>query len=38
MLAGSMATDYTLRRATSAARVCPTNLTVTATGKNDLGP
>ena len=29
-----MATDYTLRRATSAARVCRTNLMVTAT----LGP
>ena len=38
MLAGSMATDYTLRRATSAVRVYQTNLTVTATGKKDLGP
>ena len=38
MLAGSMATNYTLRRATSAAHVYQTNLTVTATGSKDPGP
>jgi hypothetical protein len=38
MLDGSMATNYTLRGATSAAHVYQTNLTVTATGRKDLGP
>ncbi len=38
MLAGLMATDYTLRRATSAAQLYQTNLTVTASGTKDLGP
>jgi hypothetical protein len=38
MLADSMATNYTLRRATSAAHVYQTILTVTATGKKNLGP
>ena len=33
-----MTTNHTLRRATSAAHVYQTNLTVTATGKKDLGP
>jgi hypothetical protein len=33
-----MATDYRLRGATSAAHDYQTNLTVTATGKKDLGP
>lgn len=38
MLAGSKATNYTLRRATSAAQVYQTNLTVTPTGSKDPGP
>ena len=33
-----MATDYTLRRPISAARVSQTNLTVTASGTKDPGP
>ena len=33
-----MATNCTLRRATSAVHVYQTNLTVAATGKKDLGP
>jgi len=33
-----MATDYTLRGATSAAQVYQTNLPVTATGSKDSGP
>jgi hypothetical protein len=38
MPGGSTATNYTLRRATSAVRVYQTDLTVTVTGKKDLGP
>ena len=33
-----MATNYTLRGATSAAQVYQTDLTVTATGTRDPGP
>ncbi len=35
---GSMATNYTLRGATSAAQVYQTHLPVTATGNKDPGP
>ena len=38
MPGGSMATNYTLRGATSAARVYQANLTVTATGNQGPGP
>ena len=38
MPADSMATNYTLRRATSAVQPYQTNLTVAATGKKDPGP
>ena len=33
-----MATNYKLRRATSAVQPYQTNLTVTVTGEKDLGP
>jgi hypothetical protein len=33
-----MATNYTLRAATSAVHIYQTNLTVTATGSKDLDP
>jgi len=38
MSKGSMATNYTLRGATSAAQVYQTHLPVTATGNKDPGP